>query len=376
MNIGIRLPRGFAVLGTALLTATATVPLTATGAAAAAAPVCLSGRLQYDYQSAEAGPAKPVLTKPVRAANVQLWGSEKPTDTPRQLTADYQYTNPGDGGFNLCYTPTSTTSMSSMWVRFNAESTRLWRVSDNNGTTYTLDSPVQHNISGSTSLGTLKPSSDTARAWHAFDTVNLLWWKRDNPASICWSSHETNGNACTELNIRWTSGSTDGPYYDLANTVHLSATDPDSEHTVLHESGHFFMQRLYNGWWPNVTDCSPHYVDRVSSGTCSWVEAFADSTAAYLLGDHRYVWPGGGSEDFTHTTGWDNGDQVQGNVDGALLDLWNHVDNGWGGTVSLLTSHTPSTFADYFKTDRPTANPPLPTDGSALTYLADHTINY
>ncbi|WP_185921640.1 RICIN domain-containing protein [Streptomyces sp. WAC06614] len=362
-------------LAATLLAAAAAVPLTASGAAAAS-PICLSGTLQYDYRSAEAGTAKPTVTKPVRNANVELWGAEKSTDTPRKLSADYQYTAVGDGGFNLCHTPATTTSMSSMWVRFRAESTKLWKVSDANGAAYTLDSPVRTGVTASTSLGTLKPSADTARAWHAFDTVNLLWWSRNNPAGICWSAHEANGNACTELNIRWTSSSTDGPYYDLANTVHLAAGDPDSEHTVLHEAGHFFMHRLYDGWWPTVTGCNPHYVERTSSDTCAWVEGFADSVAAYLLGDYRYVFPDGTSAGFTYSAGWHTGDRVQGNVDGSLLDLWNHVDGGWNGTIGVLTGHTASTFAQYFKTLRPAATPALSTTGTALTYLAAHTIDY
>ncbi|WP_051969662.1 RICIN domain-containing protein [Kitasatospora azatica] len=374
MAIGIRLPRGFAVLGAALLAAAA-VPLTASSAAAAS-PICLSGKLQYDYQSAEAGTGKPTMTKPVRNANVQLWGREKSTDTPHQLTADYQYTGVNDGGFNLCYTPTSTTSMSSIWVRSRTESTKLWKVSDTTGTPYTLDSPTLTNVAASTSVGTLKPSADTARAWHAFDTVNLLWWYRNNPTSDCWSTHEPNSNACTELNVQWSANSADGPYYDLAGTVHLSAADPDSEHTVLHESGHFLMHRLYNGRWPAITNCSPHYINLASSGTCAWAEGFADSTAAYLLGDHRYVWPNGSSYSFTYTTGWNTGDQVQGNVDGSLLDLWNNLDDGWNSTINVMAAQTPSTFAEYFKTDRPTANPPLATTATALTYLAAHAINY
>lgn len=374
MATRIRLPRALTTMGIALLAAAAALPLTASSAAAAS-PICLSGNLQYDYQSAELGTTKPTLTKPVRNANVALWGAERSTDTPHQLTADYQYTAVSDGGFNLCYTPTTTTSMSSLWARFRTESTKLWKVSDTTGTPYTFDSPVQTNISASTSLGVLKPAAATARAWHAFDTVNLLWWARNNPVSDCWSTHEANSNACTELNIQWTANSNDGPYYDLANTVHLSAADPDSEHTVLHESGHFLMQRLYNGWWPTITNCSPHFVNLVSSGSCAWAEGFADSTAAYLLGDYRYVWPDGSSYPFTYTTGWNTGDQVQGNVDGSLLDLWNNVDSGWNSTITLLTSKNISTFAGFWAA-RSAANPPLATTGSALTYLASHTIDY
>ncbi|MFD5513615.1 RICIN domain-containing protein [Streptomyces sp. NPDC127051] len=355
-----------------LALAAAVVPLTASSAAAAS-PICLSGKLQFDYQSAEAGRGKPTLTKPVRNANVQLWGKEKSTDAPRQLTADYQYTAVADGGFNLCYTPT-TTAMSSMWVRFSTESTKLWKVSDGNGTVYTFDSPTKTDLGASADLGTLKASN--ARAWHAFDTVNLLWWARNNPVSDCWSTHEANSDACTELNIRWTANSADGPSYDLANTVHLAAADPDSEHTVLHEAGHFFQHRLYNGQFPAVTGCNPHFIDQASSASCSWTEAFGDSVAAYLLKDYRYVWPDGSSQNFTYTTGWHTGDRVQGNVDGALLDLWNNVDGGWNGTVSVMTARQPATFAEYFQTGRPTANPPLTTTGAALTSLAAHAINY
>ncbi|MGW3076191.1 RICIN domain-containing protein [Kitasatospora sp. NPDC001132] len=376
MAIGVRLPRAIAAVGIAVLAAAAAIPLTASPAAAVTAPICLSGNIQYDYQSAEAGTTKPTMTKPVRNANISLWGAEKSTDTPHQLTADYQYTAVSDGSFNLCYTPVTTTSMSSLWVRARTESTKLWKVSDTSGNPYTLDSTHLTNVTVSSSLGTYKPVTADARAWHAFDTVNLLWWSRNNPLSICWSAHELNNGACTEINLQWYATSTDGPYYDLANTVHLSAADPDSEHTVLHESSHFLMQRLYNGSFPPVTNCSPHYINLVSSGSCAWTEGFADSAAAYILGDYRYVWSDGSSYPFTYTTNWNTGDQVQGNVDGSLLDLWNNVDGGWNGTISVLTTHTPSTFADYFKTDRPAAVPPLATTGAALTYLANHTIDY
>ncbi|MEV0986843.1 hypothetical protein [Streptomyces sp. NPDC049949] len=250
----------------ALALALAVVPLTASSAEAAS-PICLSGELQFDYQSAEAGRGKPTLTKPVRNANIQLWGKEKSTDAPRQLTADYQYTAVADGAFNLCHTP-ATTAMSSMWVRFSTESTKLWKVSDGNGTAYTFDSPPKTDLAASADLGTLKASN--ARAWHAFDTVNHLWWARNNPVSDCWSTHEANSDACTELNIRWTADPADGPSYYLANTVHLAAADPDSEHTVLHEAGHFFQHRLYDGQFPAVTGRNPHFIDKASSASCSW----------------------------------------------------------------------------------------------------------
>ncbi|NUT94045.1 MAG: RICIN domain-containing protein [Saccharothrix sp.] len=67
---------------------------------------------------------------------------------------------------------------------------------------------------------------------------------------------------------------------------------------------------------------------------------------------------------------------MQGNVDGALLQLWNQVDGSWDRTITTLASHTPSTFSDWFTNVRPTAVPPLSTTGAALTALDSFAINY
>ncbi|MFD7448808.1 RICIN domain-containing protein [Kitasatospora sp. NPDC059827] len=374
MSIGFRLPRGFAALCTAVLAATALVPLAASPAAAAS-PVCLSGTLQYQYQSAEAGTNKPTLTKPVRNADVQLWGAERATDSPHQLTPDYQYTAGSDGSFNLCYTPVTTTSMSSLSVKFRTESSKLWKVTDSSGNLYTMESPTQQNVTAGRSLGVLTVAPLTAPAWHAFDTENLLWWSRNNPLSTCWSSREHDSNACTELNLQWYPTSTDGTYYaQHTNTVHLAAADPDSEHLVLHESAHFFMEHLYeNATLPPLPNCAPHSIPLVSSAGCALVEGFADAAAAYLLGDYRFVWPNGSSRSFTYGSGWQTGDQVQGNVDGSLLDLWNHTDGGWNKSIDVLVTHSPVDFAAYFNNRLGIG---LPETETVLTYLAAHTINY
>lgn len=350
------------------------VPLSA-GTASAAQPICLSGTLQFDYQSAEAGPSKPTLTRAARNASVELWGRERPTDTEQKLNTGTQHTGAADGSFNLCYTPVNTTVMDRLYVRFATRNNQVWRVANASGTVYTHSTPTQTNVSASVSLGTVKPTT-SARAWHAFDTVNLLWSRRVNSTTPCWTTAETNAANCTTLTLRWQPGSTSGPWYDLSNTVHLADADPDSEHTVLHESGHFFQHRLYNGTFPNVTNCNPHYIEKVSSATCAWTEGFADAVAAYLLGDNRYVWPDGSSYPFTAAAGWQTGDHVQGNIGASLLQLWNQVDGSWDRSITTLASHTPSTFADWFKNVRPTAVPPLSTTGAALTALESHAINY
>ncbi|MDV9187624.1 hypothetical protein R6L23_05195 [Streptomyces sp. SR27] len=351
----------------------AVVPLTA-GAARAATPVCLSGALQYDYLSAEEGPAKPARTKPAREAGVELWGSEKATDAPHLLTSGLTRTD--NGGFNLCYAPTTTTTMSTMWVRFNAQYLGLWRVTDNSGRLYTFDSPTRSNVSANTDLGTIKAPASASRAWHAFDTVNTLYWNRNNPTSTCWTAKETDNNACTGLTIHW--GNEDyGTYFDKG-TVQLSAADPDSEHITLHETGHFFMWALYGRTFPGVDNCTPHYVNVASSATCAWTEGFADVAASYAIGEYppRFVFNNGGSTEFTYGNGWGVGDTVQGNVGGSLIDLWYHHDAGWAKTIDLLAWKRPSTFAEYFNLARPAASPPLATTGAVLDKLLKHAIDY
>ncbi|GLZ36715.1 RICIN domain-containing protein [Actinokineospora sp. NBRC 105648] len=362
------------LLAPVVLAAGVIVPLSA-GVASAATPICLSGNLQFDYQSAEAGTAKPTLTRAARNASVELWGREKSTDTDHKLNADTQLTGAADGSFTLCHTPVTTTTMDHLFVRFATRNNQVWRVADSAGTVYTHTTPTQTNVSASVALGVVKPTA-AARAWHAFDTVNLLWTRRANSTTPCWTTAETTAATCTTLTVRWQTGSADGPYYDLANTVHLADADPDSEHTVLHETGHFFQNRLYNSTFPTVTDCNPHYIEKASSATCAWTEGFGDAVAAYLLGDNRYVFPNGFSYPLTAAAGWHTGDHVQGNVAGSLLQLWNQVDGSWDRTIKTLAANTPATFADWFTNVRPTATPPLSTTGAALTALDSHAVNY
>lgn len=345
------------------------------GASAASERICLTGSLRFDYQSAESGPGKPWKTKPVRNANVELWGRENPLGKPRKLNTQALFTDVSNGAFQACYTPEATRSMDLMWVRVSAESSKLWKVTNGKGATFTWNSPVQTTLSASRSLGARKPPAGDMRAWHAFDTANELWWKRGNPKSNCWSARETDSNTCTELTMQWVSSAPSDALYDPQhNTVQLAGDVPDSEHTVLHESAHFLQHRLFGGWLPRTTRCSTHWVDKASSESCAWTEAFADSAAAYILGDYRYVGSSGAAVSFTHGPTYDDGDTVQGNVDGALLDLWRTVDGGtWNRTIALLTTHRVATFREYF-TLRPTAK--LATGGKARQILRHHTINY
>lgn len=375
LTIRLRLPFPAVALAAALLAALATVPLTATPARAAA-PICISGTLQYDYQSAEDGTAKPTRTKPLRNATVELWGAEKSTDSPRALNV-VGLTAVSDGSYNVCYTPTTTTSLSTVWVKVWADSNNLWRVFDTNNQYITWQLPALSNVTGNRNTGTAKAPASTARAWHAFDTLNLLWWDRGNPASYCWSSHETNNSNCTPLTVRWHDQATGGSWdSDYTNTVNLVGPDADSEHYILHEGAHFLQHRMFNGPWPSSLTCDSHAIPYVSTEGCAWSEGFANAAAAYLLGDSRFVHSNGSSTSFTYGNGWGVGDKVEGNVAGSLLSLWRTVDTNWNGSIAAMTAQKPLTFSAYFNTTRPAANPPLSTGSTAVGKLNPHTIDY
>ncbi|MFJ9447011.1 RICIN domain-containing protein [Kitasatospora sp. NPDC101235] len=376
MTIRLRLPYRVTALAAALFAAVAAIPLTAT-AARAATPICISGAFQYDYQSADDGPAKPTRTKPLRNATVELWGSEQSTETPHALNV-VGLTDYIDGSYNLCYTPTTTTSLSSVQVKAWAASNRLWWVYGPSEV-YTMLSQAMSNISRNTNFGTTKAPASTAQAWHIADTLNVAWWNRANPKSICWSANETDGNTCTPLKVRWAPASPGSGHtqYDPANNiVYIIGADADSEHYILHEASHFLMHRLFNGPWSDSLTCQTHSIWRVSSEGCGWSEGFANAAAAYMLGDSRFVFGDGSSSEFAYGGGWDVGDQVEGNVAGSLLGLWRNVDNGWSGSIAAIAAQKPYTFSAYFNTARPAANPPLATDGAALGKLAPHTIDY
>ncbi|MFI2610885.1 RICIN domain-containing protein [Kitasatospora sp. NPDC018619] len=376
MTVRLRLPRRAAALATAaFFAAAAAVPLTAT-AARAATPICISGALQYDYRSAEDGTAKPTRTKPLRDAVVELWGAEKSTDTAHALNV-VGATSLDDGSYNLCYTPTTTTSLSTVWVKVWAASLGAeWRVVDS-GRYYTMELPALSDVTGNRNIGTAKPPAATARAWHVFDTISSLYWKRANPTSWCWTANEPNGH-CTTLTVDWWDPGSNGTgwYSPSQNTVFLTGANADSEHLILHEASHFLMHHLFNGPWPDSFTCQSHSIRYDIPAGCAWGEGFATASAAYVLGDSRFVFSDGSSQDFVYGADWGVGDVVEGNVAGSLLDLWRGVDSDWSGTISALAAQKPLTFSAYFTTARPAANPPLPTGSTALAKLVPHAIDY
>ncbi|MFI1796439.1 mycolysin [Streptomyces sp. NPDC020379] len=339
------------------------------------APVCVSGTLRNRFQSSEGGSwnRKADRDLPVSNANVTLWGRTIAGGGAQKLATGL--TGNGDGTFKLCYTP-STSVTSQVWAEFQTQAGGMWSVVDGYNRRYSTTSNALSNVSGDKSLGTVYANSGQSRAWHAFDTLNKLWWDRGS-TTTCWTSNQRDGR-CSPITVQWYPGSQDGTYWtNRDDKVHLADSDPDSGHTTVHEAGHSLMGKLYNGWWPNVTNCSPHYVNRTSSATCGWTEGYADAVAFHTFKDTTMTWGNGSSMNLANdrtTRGMDRGDTTEARVATALVDLWSQVDGGWTKSNTMMSRERQSTFREYFLTDRPAYG--LDSGAKARNILYHHTIQY
>lgn len=337
--------------------------------------ICISGTFRNRFQSSEGGSwnGKANRDEPVHNANVILWGRPTANSGTQKLATGM--TGNSDGSFNLCYTPTTSVT-SKVWVEFQTQAGQSWSVVDGNGRPYTTATYSQDNVSGSTNLGNVYANEGQSRAWHVLDTLNKPWWTRGSTTN-CWAGSQQNDH-CTPITVQWYPGSTDGTYWSVnQDKIHLADNDPDAEHTVVHEAGHALMGKLYKGWWPNVSNCSPHYVSRTSSTSCGWTEGFANAVAFHTFNDTTYYWGNGSSQNVANdrsTAGIDPGDACEARVATVLVDLWSQDDGGWTKSNTMMTKTRQSSFREYFVTDRPDYG--LDTGTKARGILYNHTIQY
>lgn len=249
---------------------------------------------------------------------VQAWDADSETDDD---LLDQAVTDWG-GGYELCFDGADGEGgPQEVYVLF-ISSNNTWRVrntpaSDDNYVNQTSTVAVcdgcLHNF------GSLIPSNDIHRGMHAFDSANDMWaWLPHD----CWDRD----GGCRRAVINWTATSTDGTYYSPAgNDVHLEASDPDSPHTVVHELTHSTMDDAFEDDLPPIPSCSPHFIPSESSPGCAWVEGFAEWVPAAVYNDPYYRWPEGSSINLETPTwgssGWDDGDAVEGRVAGAMIDI-------------------------------------------------------
>ncbi|MFD5226873.1 LPXTG cell wall anchor domain-containing protein [Microbacterium sp. NPDC058342] len=345
----------------------------AADAQADATQACLDGHLQYTLLIAE---IKAEQTRPARSAAWTLVGATEEGGAVAPLA---QGATDANGDFSAC-APVATIYDAA--VEFSSHSDKPWRVVVDDG-----DAPAEHSftgaeqasVSGIVDVGTIDVPEALAGAWKIIDDVTLLWDLRAS-GTPCWTVHETDADACTELEYAWPDAEEGVAYFALSTTqrIVLGTDVPPSQHTVLHEAGHWLQWVLAGKDFPVVTGCDPHYIEKPSSKSCAWTEGFADAVAAWALGDRRFVFPSGFSWPLENPDGiaWEGGDVTQGNVAGALLDLWaaDGPDGRWDANIALMSRHNPADFRDYFLNARPAEG--LAIDQAARDVIARHGIVY
>lgn len=311
----------------------------------AADRACVRGTVEYTLASAEDGGAEE--TSPARSSAWQLWaattqGGERALVVQGEVAAD--------GGFEGC---AQGAGLIDAQLRLRAERPGLWRVIGEGPGSEVAEfrRDVGTVAAGAErEMGVIPVPADRAGAWRIADAVTDLYRARatDSP---CWSARRSSG--CSAVTFVWPARDpADAGFWDPeSGRIVLAAQDPASRHLILHELGHWWQNELYDGAFPEVTDCSPHYVDQPSSPSCAWTEGFADAVAAHVLGDRRFVSPDGTSTAFEAGGGapWPGGDSTQGDVGAALLDLWAlpGAREGWAASVAFMTGRPSADLGAY-----------------------------
>jgi hypothetical protein len=234
---------------------------------------------------------------------------------------------------------------------------------------------------GTAAFGARRPGNPTLmRAVQAFDQVAAAW---DWTPGTCWDARDA---TCRKAHVNWAPDATDGTWYDTTDdSVYLLADDPRAAELVLHEFGHLIMDDVYEDAFPSSPNCSPHYIPRTSSKGCAWTEGIATLYEVMVLGQPIFRWADGSTLDVEQptwgTTGWDNGDRVEGRVLGSLIDLYDTPNDGYDAcsedprqTIwTTFLGHKSNTF-NAFWSDR--ASDGFDTSRTALGCLYQNTIVY
>lgn len=344
---------------------------TTTAAAASTNPAhsghCVTGALKVKAPDPEADPnpeggSSPVTETPVRRASWTLYSG-------RTALASGS-TNAASGVFRACALGhRSVTS-----IKFTANAINRWMVVDPASRNH---SAFTFSVAAATGakLGVVVAPQAQAYAWRLLDNLNLLWGTLHPRSGTinrqCWVSTE---KRCDTITYTIDTDDVDDAYFDLgdSNGVVIGARSALSKHIAIHETGHVLMWLLYGKTFPDVTDCNPHYINKVSSTSCAWTEGFADTVANYVLHDRRFVWGDGYSYSYTTESTWDTGDATQGRVSQSLLDLYSY-DGSWSRSLRELARYRPADFKAYY-VQRPKSG--LLDNAWTAHILRTHTISY
>jgi len=177
------------------------------------------------------------------------------------------------------------------------------------------------------------------------------------------------------------------PHYHPGGEIHLPSWACWWSDIILHEYGHHIMYSLYGYIPPSMEQ---HSINLRSNSTTAWADGWANFLPLAVFNDPVFTWSNGThSADINLETphwcssGWDDGDEVEGRVAGALWDIFDsHHDNApWyydsfsnGFTNIWNIMHTTScdTFHEFWQAWNTSSYPKQP----ALLAIFQNSIDY
>jgi hypothetical protein len=305
------------------------------------------------------------VTRPAKNESVEAWDHDSLSGDDRLAVGVVGF----DGRFQLCFSDDDGIgdTTQEVYVKYLTTNTR-WRVRDtaaaNN--TYTFQTETVDVCSGCDhEYGNRQPSdSSVMGGLHAFDELGDLWLFVEGGSQNCFDSKDT---SCRQMIANWTSTSTDGTrYIPSTKDIHLKAESPNSQYTVVHEGSHALMDDVYSDAIPNG-NCPVHDIPTAGNAVCAWVEGFAEWLPAEVYNNPIYMYPDQTTRNLEtptwNTSGWADGDTVEGRIAGTLLDIsdstneapWDFTSEGRGtafGVYRTFLNTVSSTLNEFLTVDR------------------------
>ncbi len=221
---------------------------------------------------------------------------------------------------------------------------------------------------------------DMVRAW---EYVRNIADSDPGPASARWKRDTDSFFPCP--------GSCFWPYPPI-NGMFIDRAGQDSPDVVLHELGHHYMYNATGAWWWSDVDdmlaCRNHGIREQESSLCAWAEGWATFHALAINGDACFDWDNSPCAGLTidlesptwDTLNWDEGDEVEGRITGALYDLFDSAEDGkdranFGYTAvwNLVSAPSPkNAFSDFWSAWRASSHD----NHLAVQAIFQNTINY
>jgi len=289
---------------------------------------------------------------PITKAKVEIYDEETAgTDYLGSTYTDYNgyYSfgpisnndGPGEDGLDIIVTVNATSSAA--------------RVINSTGVVYSYQTPTFEDVPDGTIDINWPTPYDQRGAWWIFCShfgLTRGWYYLHN---------EVNYNTA-RATARWPYE--EHPHYHFGGEIHLPDSACWSHDSILHEYAHHVMWTLYGDLPPSMT---PHYMTQQSNSTTAWVEGWAHFFPLAVFNDPIYTIAINATHGLSYdleahhwcSDGWDDGDEVEGRVAGALWDIfdsqndsapwyYDSFSDGFHRIWNITRDNTLDTFKEFW----------------------------